>query len=73
MIKAALRNSYGYAHLKSTAQQFPLAPAAVKALLIAQSVLSYDASGAASVAYKTLAKEVENERSRQQHHTPLDR
>ena len=70
---AALRNSYGYA-LKIYRTEIPISTRTAESASSAHSVLSYDASGAASVAYKTLAKEVvDNERVRQQHHTPLTR
>lgn len=70
---AALRNSYGYA-LKIYRTEIPISTRIAESASSAHSVLSYDASGAASVAYKTLAKEVvDNERVRQQHHTPLTR
>ena len=70
---AALRNSYGYA-LKIYRTEIPISTRTAESASSAHSVLSYDASGAASVAYKTLAKEVvDNERVRQQHHTPLAR
>ena len=70
---AALRNSYGYA-LKIYRTEIPISTRTAESASSAHSVLSYDASGPASIAYKTLAKEVvENERVRQQHHTPLAR
>ena len=70
---AALRNSYGYA-LKIYRTEIPISTRTAESASSAHSVLSYDASGAASVAYKALAKEVvDNERVRQQHHTPLTR
>lgn len=70
---AALRNSYGYA-LKIYRTEIPISTRTAESASSAHSVLRYDASGAASVAYKTLAKEVvDNERVRQQHHTPLTR
>ena len=54
--------------------EIPISTRTAESASSAHSVLSYDASGAASVAYKTLAKEVvDNERVRQQHHTPLTR
>lgn len=66
---AALRNSYGYA-LKIYRTEIPISTRTAESASSAHSVLSYDAS----VAYKTLAKEVvDNERVRQQHHTPLTR
>ena len=70
---AALRNSYGYA-LKIYRTEIPISTRTAESASSAHSVLSYDASGAASVAYKTLAKEVvDNERVRQQHYTPITR
>ena len=70
---AALRNSYGYA-LKIYRTEIPISTRTAESASSAHSVLSYDASGAASVAYKTLAKEVvDNERVRQQHHTSFAR
>ena len=67
---AALRSSYGHA-LKIYRTEIPVSTRTAES---AHSVLSYDASGPASIAYKTLAKEVvDNERVRQQHHTPLTR
>ena len=70
---AALRSAYGHA-LKIYRTEIPISTRTAESASSAHSVLSYDASGAASVAYKTLAKEVvDNERVRQQHHTPLTR
>lgn len=70
---AALRSSYGHA-LKIYRTEIPISTRTAESASSAHSVLSYDASGPASIAYKTLAKEVvDNERVRQQHHTPLTR
>ena len=70
---AALRSSYGHA-LKIYRTEIPVSTRTAESASSAHSVLRYDASGPASIAYKTLAKEVvENERVRQQHHTSLAR
>ena len=70
---AALRSSYGHA-LKIYRTEIPISTRTAESASSAHSVLSYDASGPASIAYKTLAKEVvENERVRKQHHTSLAR
>ena len=66
---AALRSSYGHA-LKIYRTEIPMSTRTAESASSAHSVLRYDASGPASIAYKTLAKEVfENERvcHRQQH------
>ena len=70
---AALRSSYGHAP-KIYRTEIPVSTRTAESASSAHSVLRYDASGPASIAYKTLAKEVvDNERVRQQHHTPLAR
>ena len=59
---AALRSSYGHA-LKIYRTEIPVSTRTAESASSAHSVLRYDASGPASIAYKTLAKEVvENER-----------
>ena len=64
---AALRSAYGHA-LKIYRAEIPVSTRT------ADSVLTYDANGPASLAYKALAKEVtENERVRQQHQSALTR
>ena len=70
---AALRSSYGHA-LKIYRTEIPVSTRTAESASSAHSVLSYDASGPASIAYKALAKEVvDNERVRQQHQTSLTR
>ena len=60
--------------LKIYRTEIPVSTRTAESASSTHSVLSYDASGPASIAYKTLAKEVvDNERVRQQHHTPLTR
>ena len=59
---AALRSSYGHA-LKIYRTEIPVSTRTAESASSAHSVLRYDASGPASIAYKTLAKEVvDNER-----------
>lgn len=64
---AALRSAYGHA-LKIYRAEIPVSTRTAESAASTHSVLTYDANGPASLAYKALAKEVtENERVRQQH------
>ena len=70
---AALRSAYGHA-LKIYRAEIPVSTRTAESAASAHSVLRYDASGPASIAYKSLAKEVvEHERVRQQHHASRTR
>ena len=70
---AALRSAYGHA-LKIYRAEIPVSTRTAESAASTHSVLTYDANGPASLAYKALAKEVtENERVRKQHHTSLAR
>lgn len=68
---AALRSAYGHA-LKIYRAEIPVSTRTAESAASTHSVLTYDANGPASLAYKALAKEVtENERVRQQHQSAL--
>ena len=70
---AALRSAYGHA-LKIYRAEIPVSTRTAESAASTHSVLTYDANGPASLAYKALAKEVtENERVRQQHQSALAR
>ena len=70
---AALRSAYGHA-LKIYRAEIPVSTRTAESAASTHSVLTYDANGPASLAYKALAKEVtENERVRQQHQSALTR
>jgi len=70
---AALRSAYGHA-LKIYCAEIPVSTRTAESAASTHSVLTYDANGPASLAYKALAKEVtENERVRQQHQSALAR
>lgn len=70
---AALRSAYGHA-LKIYRAEIPVSTRTAESAASTHSVLTYDANGPASMAYKALAKEVtENERVRQQHQSALAR
>ena len=70
---AALRSAYGHA-LKIYRAEIPVSTRTAESAASTHSVLTYDANGPASMAYKALAKEVtENERVRQQHQSALTR
>ena len=70
---AALRSAYGHA-LKIYRAEIPVSTRTAESAANTHSVLTYDANGPASLAYKALAKEVtENERVRQQHQSALTR
>ena len=59
---AALRSAYGHA-LKIYRAEIPVSTRTAESAASTHSVLTYDANGPASLAYKALAKEVtENER-----------
>ena len=70
---AALRSAYGHA-LKIYRAEISVSTRTAESAASTHSVLTYDANGPASLAYKALAKEVtENERVRQQHQSALAR
>ena len=70
---AALRSAYGHA-LKIYRAEIPVSTRTAESAASTHSVLTYDANGPASLAYKALAKEVmENERVWQQHQSALAR
>lgn len=72
-VGAALRSAYGHA-LKIYRAEIPVSTRTAESAASTHSVLTYDANGPASLAYKALAKEVtENERVRQQHQSALAR
>ena len=67
------RSAYGHA-LKIYRAEIPVSTRTAESAASTHSVLTYDANGPASLAYKALAKEVtENERVRQQHQSALTR
>ena len=67
------RSAYGHA-LKIYRAEIPVSTRTAESAASTHSVLTYDANGPASLAYKALAKEVtENERVRQQHQSALAR
>ena len=69
---AALRSAYGHA-LKIYRAEISVSTRTAESAASTHSVLTYDANGPASLAYKALAKEVtENERVRQQHQSGAD-
>lgn len=70
---AALRSAYGHA-LKIYRAEISVSTRTAESAASTHSVLTYDANGPVSLAYKALAKEVtENERVRQQHQSALAR
>ena len=70
---AALRSAYGHA-LKIYRAEISVSTRTAESAASTHSVLTYDANGPVSLAYKALAKEVtENERVRQQHQSALTR